>query len=156
MHRLAIIVLGHRNAGKTKTWNDLFERVVRTGKEVRALELSKDVTVPVFLVSGSPEERRQALEKIVPEESASIVLCSLQYKSEARDSIAFFIEHGYTLWVQWLNPGYSDDDSYPDSLGFADYLLYAGATVSIRSGKGSTRTRVREIRAFLTGWFLQQ
>lgn len=152
MHRIAIIVLGHRNSGKSRTWNDLFGRVVRTGKRPRKLAVSNELVVPVFLISGSPEERRRALTTIVPEDGVSVVLCSLQYKSDARDSIDYFVAHGYALWVQWLNPGFSDQASFPDSLGLADYLLHVGATVSIRSGRGSTRERVREIRAFLAGW----
>lgn len=31
MERLFIGVLGHRNAGKTKTWDPLFRRKVRAG-----------------------------------------------------------------------------------------------------------------------------
>jgi len=57
MAHLAVTTLGHRNAGKSSTWNTLFRSTVRTGKYERRLYLNKAQFVPVFLVSGSPEER---------------------------------------------------------------------------------------------------
>lgn len=81
-----------------------------------------------------------------------IVLCSLQYTEKARKSVRFFADNGYSLYVQWLNPGYHDESAAPDVLGFASFLLHAGAIVSVRNAQGDLRTRVRELRDFLSGW----
>ncbi len=152
MSKLAVIVLGHSRSGKSKTWNTLFGRTVRTGTEIRELELTSELTIPVFVVSGSPEERRLYVGDIINEANPRIVLCSLQYTEGGRESIQFFIDNGYRLFVQWLNPGHSDEAVLPDSLGFLPFLLYHGAVVSIRDGQSEPNLRVREIRDYLFGW----
>ena len=152
MAKWAIIVLGNRNAGKSKTWYTLFGRNVRTGSELRNLELRGGVTVPCFLVSGSPEERREYVGDILGHANPDLVLCSLQYTEGARESFNFFVERGFSLCVQWLNPGYSDLSEEPDSLGFVPFLLNHGALLSIRNGKMDPLDRVREIENFILGW----
>lgn len=118
---------------------------------MRDLALTDERRVPVFLVNGSPEERGIPLRKLVVGKPR-IVLCSLQYTLRARDSFDWLIESGYTLFVQWLNPGHSDSSDYADRLGFGDYLLHEGATLSVRDGRTQSDGRVREIRDFVTGW----
>src|SRR5262249_37870412 len=100
MSKLAVIVLGNRRSGKSTTWNTLFGRTVRTGSELRNLKIADD-TVPVFLVSGSPEERKEYVGHLIGKVDARIVLCSLQYIEEARESVRYFLENGYSLYVQW-------------------------------------------------------
>lgn len=151
MSKLAVIVMGNRKAGKSRTWNVLFGRTVRTGSATRRLRLSDDRLVRVFLVSASPEERRLYVGDIVNGD-ARIVLCSLQYTPKAQESIRFFLDGGYTLFVQWLNPGFSDPSPLADTLGFGDQLLHLGATVSVRDGRLDPRSRVSELRDFITGW----
>jgi hypothetical protein len=56
--KLVVAVLGNRNAGKSLTWNELFGRTVRTGKDLRLLKLNAHEAVEVFLVSSSPEPIR--------------------------------------------------------------------------------------------------
>lgn len=152
MSKLAVIVLGHRRSGKSTTWNTLFGREVRTGSEIRELALSADLSIPVFLVSGSPEERKLYVGDIINDANPRVVLCSLQYTEGGRESIQFFVDNGYRLFVQWLNPGHSDQGLLPDSLGHLPFLLYNGAVVSIRDGKQDPSQRVREIRDYLIGW----
>lgn len=151
MSKLAVIVIGNRKSGKSTTWNELFGRTVRTGSEMRPLKLSDGRTVSVFVVSGSPEERGIYVGDIVVG-GARIVLCSLQYTEKARESVRFFADNGFALYVQWLNPGYHDESAAPDVLGFASFLLHAGAIVSIRNAQGNPRGRVRELRDYLSGW----
>lgn len=151
MAKLAVIVLGHRKAGKTRTWNALFGRSSHTKGGLRQLALSDDRIVPVFLVNGSPEERSEYVGDLI-EGDPSIVLCSVQYTQRARETFDFFLAYDYTLFVQWLNPGRRDPSSYADKLGFGDFLLHAGATLSVRSGRVKSERRVREIRNFITGW----
>jgi hypothetical protein len=152
LSKLAVIVLGHRRSGKSTTWNALFERTVRTGIEIRELTLTNDLTIPVFLVSGSPEERQLYVGDIISDANPRVVLCSLQYTEAGRESIQFFVDNGYRLFVQWLNPGYSDQGLMPDFLGFLPFLLYNRAVVSIRDGQQEPYERVREIRDYLIGW----
>lgn len=152
MSKLAVVVLGNRRSGKSTTWNTLFGRTVRTGSEIRDLEIQSGVSVSVFLVSGSPEERKEYVGDIVGEADTRIVLCSLQYTDSARESIRYFIENGYSLYVQWLNPGYSDSGVFADTLGFMPFLLYSGATLVIRDATGDPARRVRKIREFIAGW----
>jgi hypothetical protein len=152
MSKLAVIALGHRKSGKTTTWNTLFGRTVRTGSEVRHLELPCGTMLPVFLVSGSPEERGMYVGKIVQSADSRVILCSVQYTDAGRDSLNYFFDNGFAMYVQWLNPGYSDDAEVPDSLGFLPYMLHRGATVSLRDGRLDPNDRVREIREFLCGW----
>ena len=116
------------------------------------LTLSEEVDVPVFLVSGSLEERREYVGEIVGDVDARVVLCSLQYTDHARETINYFVDNGYKLWVQWLNPGLGDQGPQPDTLGFVPYLLHRRATLSIRDGQVDPSGRVREIREFLLGW----
>lgn len=152
MSKLAVIVLGHRNSGKSTTWNTLFGRTVRTGTEIRELELTSELTIPVFVVSGSPEERQVYVGDIINDVNPRIVLCSLQYTEGGRGSIQFFIDNGYQMYVQWLNPGHSDNAVLPDAIGFLPFLLYNEAVVSIRDGQREADQRVREIREYLIGW----
>jgi hypothetical protein len=155
MAKLAVIVLGNRKAGKSTTWNTLFGRRVKTGSETRSLLLSDGRSAPVFLISGSPEERRRYVGNIV-DAGTPIVLCSLQYTERARESFKFFADNGYSLFVQWLNPGRHDQGAVPDRLGFGDFLLHLGATLSVRDGRKNPRSRVNELRDFVTGWTIRR
>ena len=65
MPHLVVTVLGHRNTGKTTTWNTLLAATVKTGKRERRLYLNSAQYVNVFLVSGSPEERDQYVGDII-------------------------------------------------------------------------------------------
>jgi hypothetical protein len=150
--KIVIAVLGNRNSGKSTTWYELFGEKVRTGRRVRRLYLTESEFVEVFVVSGSPEERDAYVGKIIGKQSPRIVLCSVQYLRSATDTIDYFIENGYSIYVHWLNPGYSDAGQLPDSIGLLAYFLYRGATISIREGKTNPRNRVEEIRGFLYGW----
>jgi hypothetical protein len=152
--RLLIAVLGNRNSGKSKTWNTLFGQTVKTGTAPRRLYLNKAQWVDdVFLVSGSSEERGIPIEKIMPEESSpAIVLCSVQYREGMESTFDYFFNHGYDVFVQWLNPGYSDEASYADSLNAVGVLLEKGAVLAKRNGQTAPDNRVEEIRRQILGW----
>lgn len=151
--KLVISVLGHRNAGKSHTWNTLFGETVKTGKRQRKLWLNSCEYVDVFLVSGSPEERETYVGDIITDDRPSIVLCSMQYREGVTTTIDYFAENDYEIFVQWLSPGRSDVGEVPDSLALVPYLLSAGATVQVRSGRlDNARPRVNNIRNFIYGW----
>lgn len=151
-NRLLIAVLGNRNAGKTTTWNRLFDATVKTGKYERALFLNRAQFVDVFLINGSPEEREIDVEDLLPQTLPSIVLCSTQYRVDVKDTYNYFFRKGYEVFVQWLNPGHSDVQEYSDQLALVDFLLAKGATVQVRDGTVDPASRVREIRQFILGW----
>ena len=152
--RLFVSVLGHRNSGKSRTWNTLFGATVHTGKHPRMLELRPSECVEVFLISGSNEEREQYAGDVLANQNARIVLCSMQYTDSVTNTIKYVEDENYWLYIQWLNPGYADlDQQWPDYLGIANRLLYnSEAVLAIRSGKDDPASRVREIKEFIYGW----
>jgi hypothetical protein len=151
--RLVIATLGNRNSGKSKTWNTLFQRTVKTGSALRRLYLNKAQWVDeVFLVSGSPEERDMAVEDLVPSEPPTIVLCSAQYRDGVKDTFNFFFRREYDVFVQWLNPGYSDEAEYADDLNLRGWLIDNGAIFCKRNGRDDPAQRVDEIRQQILGW----
>jgi hypothetical protein len=155
--KLVIAVLGTRESGKSKTWNAVFDIeeegiTVRTGAYIRSLYLNAAEWVDVFLVAGSSEERGIYIGDILPKELPPIVLCSMQYHEDVKDTIRFFVDNHYDFLVIWLNPGYHDSGTYNDDLQLISRLLTTGAYIAQRSGKGDLRQRSLEIRQFLYGW----
>ena len=156
MNRLLIAVLGHRNSGKSKTWDTLFGYKVKTSKKQRAFNLIGKTNTEVFVISGSPQERKKKVMELLKDKKSKIVLCSIQYTDkgieDAKGTFDYFIKRGFSIYVQWLNPGYKDASSYPDELGLWTYLQHQRSTLSIRTGKRHLSSRTREIREFLHGW----
>ena len=150
--KLVVAVLGNRNAGKSLTWNELFGRTVRTGKDLRLLKLNAREAVEVFLVSGSPEERNEYVGDLVGTSGARIVLCSMQYTESVMETLDFFTEQGFLVFLHWLNPGYSDLAAYPDSLGIYAAIQHRHSLTGIRNGQVNPAPRVRELRDFIYGW----
>jgi hypothetical protein len=151
---LLIGILGNRNSGKSTTWNTLFESTVRTGTLLRRLYLSRNEYVEVFLVSGSPEERETYVGEIITQPTARIVLCSMQYRRDVVQTLNFFHERHFYLFIHWLNPGFHDLHHEPsnDELGIVPFILRMPAMLGIRNGKLACEPRVAEIRSFIRGW----
>jgi hypothetical protein len=154
MDKLLIAVLGYSNSGKSTTWNELFGRIVKTGVHEHQLYLNSTEYVNVFLVSGSPEERQKYVGDLITVNEPRIVLCSMQYREDVRQTIDYFVEREYQIYCQWINPGYQDPNEYHqfDSLGVFNYLQGLNATVGIRNGKIDAKSRVQEIKEFIYGW----
>jgi hypothetical protein len=150
--RLFVAVMAERDAGKSTTWNTLFSRTVKRGKYSRKLEVAPGKCVDVYLVSGSFEEREEYSGDILADQDAPIVLCSVQYIAEGWETFEYAIEQGFDIFVQWLNPGFHDTRAYFDELGFANRLLAAGGTLSVRDGTLDPRRRTEELRDFIIGW----
>lgn len=149
--RLLIGVLGNQNSGKSHTWNKLFGRRVKTGTYSRCLDLGTGECVEVFLVSGSPEERRKDVADILGNQGCRIVLCSVQYTKGGSATLDHFIDEGFFLYVQWLNPGRNDQVKMRDK-SLEDKILSARSVFSIRNGQVDASARVKEIREFIYGW----
>lgn len=152
--KLAVIALGSRNSGKSNTWNSLFGSEVRTGKYIRPLYVDGEKYIHVYLVSGSPEEREMYVGDLITAEAPRIVLCSVQYAIEAKDTFEYFYSNGYSLFVHWLNPGYSESfrQPQPDELELVPYILSLDSLLGIRSGQEPVEGRVAEMRNFLRQW----
>lgn len=150
--RLFVGVLGHRDSGKSTTWNTLFGATVRTGQYARHLRLYDGECVEVFLISGSPEERGVYAGEILQNQDCRIVLCSLQSTETVRQTFDFATREGFDLFVQWLNPGFRDAGENYDRLGLVPWLLGHDATVTMRDAQTSPTSRTEEIRQFIHGW----
>jgi hypothetical protein len=151
-NNLVVTVLGNRNSGKSHTWNTLFGSVVRTGSHMRPLNLTATQYVEVFLVSGSPEERQTYVEDIIGENKPRIVLCSMQYRQDVVQTIQYFVQNDYFLFVHWLNLGFSDPQASPDILGLVPIILAEEALLGLRDGRINAADRVQELRDFIFGW----
>jgi hypothetical protein len=90
--RLFVAVLGHRNTGKSKTWDTLFGRKVRTSRASRLLHLRRNEYVEVFVISGSNEERRKYAGNVLRNQHARIVLCSIQYVDRVERTIDYALQ----------------------------------------------------------------
>jgi len=155
-NKLAVVVIGHPNSGKTETWKVLFDRNVRTGSHLRPLYLNNQEYVDVFLISGSAEERSMHISDILKGATPSVLLCSVQYRWDAQQTLQYLQGNGFSLFIQWINPGFSDVYVLPDSLGLTSFLLYHEATVQIRNGTLPPVSRSNEIKDYIYGWALSR
>ena len=159
--QLVICVLGKSNSGKSHTWITLFEepekKFLKTGK--KELRLRSDgyigEWVDVFLVYSSPEELERPIDEILDGQKCPIVLCSMQYPNKNDDPYAtldYFIQEGFFLYVQWLNPGYKQ--SKIDDQLLVDKILSARSVLSVRKVEDTEDDsgRVQEIHEFIYGW----
>lgn len=152
MEKLLVSVLGHRNSGKSTTWNTLFGRRVRTGSALRRLYFRDGTYIEVFLVSGSPEERGKYVGDILNHSTPAIVLCSMQYIEGVEGSFDYFASQAYDLFVQWLNPGHCDESAYDDSLNIGAYVSSKNGMLEVASGKGDPSERIGRISEYLYAW----
>lgn len=150
--RLFVGVLGNRNSGKSKTWNTLFDRTVQTGKKARPLQLYGGECAEVFLVSGSPEERDLYVGDLLEDQKCRIILCSIQYTEAVNSTLNYVVENEFDIFIQWLNPGYSDKGENFDHLGLLPWLIGRKAVFSMRNGKMPPMDRAEELRQFIYGW----
>lgn len=152
--KLLIGILGNASSGKTHTWNTLFGREVRTGKNLRRLYFNDTEYVNVFLLSRSPGKRRQNVGNIIGKERPDIVLSSLQYQHSLLDTLKFFRQNDYAMYIQWLNPGYEDANERPlfYDLEMINRILSDSAFLSVRNGKKEAEPRAEDILDFLYGW----
>lgn len=112
--KLAVIVLGKKNAGKSNTWYKFFNSRVKTKKKLIELAFNSNEFTEVFLLNGSMEERKRNIEDELLE--CDILLCSVQYTEKGKQTIEYLHHQGYELLVYWLNPGCDDKKVYLDKL----------------------------------------
>jgi hypothetical protein len=147
--RLLVAVLAPRKSGKSTTWNTLFGKKVRSGKH--QIKFNNE-SIEVYLIAGSPQERKIKVEDLLPKDLPIIVLCSIQYVDDARNTFNYFWENDYFLFVHWLNPGYQHNCPINDPEGLMDWLLSFESLVGIRDGRINPQTRVQNMKDFIYGW----
>jgi hypothetical protein len=168
--KLVVIALGNRNAGKSRTWYELFGRVIRSGwktlqinnEEIRSFvknssfeETGKEITENVFVRNASFDEYGDDVEDYFgPDDLYDLIFCSVQYTEKGLRTIQYFKDNGYTIYIQWLNPGYHDRDDakHNDVLGFEKAFGSHGQFHTV-SGKEKIR-RVQAIKEFVVKWIL--
>lgn len=166
--KLAIIVLGNPNSGKSQTWYELFNRKIRTGWKVLNVnnlklevfvknssfeETKKHIGVKVFVRNASFEEYGDSIENSAElQKLPQIIFCSVQYNKKGLKTIEWFKKNNYYLYIQWLNPGYKDKDEYKDTFDFEKEFKNFGEFHKV-SGK-ETSFRSNEIKSFLVQWVL--
>jgi len=164
--KLVVIVLGKPNSGKSNTWYEIFKRNIRTGWKKLKLsnidlnifvknssfeETRKDININVFVRNASFEEYGDDIKDFwdsnkLPE----IIFCSVQYIEKGLNTIKWFKENGYYIYIQWLNPGYKHSIEYSDYLNFENTFKDYGEFHKI-TGK-EKENRSIEIKRFLTKW----
>lgn len=154
--KLAVIALGNSNSGKSMTWNTLFGRTVKTGANARELVIKNNLFTEIFLVSGSPEERKKYVGEIVVDINIRIILCSMQYTRDCVSTIDFFYKNNYQFYVHWLNPGYSDESEYQDKEDIIATLNGYNAVIEKHNGKINPNSRVETIRNYIYNWASRQ
>ncbi len=149
--RLLIGILGKGKSGKSYTWDRLFGRLVKTGKNIRRLYFNESEYVEVFLLSRSPQKRHISVEFIIKDIKPRIVLCSMQYVSGVKKTFTYFVDKGFSLFIHWLNPGYNDNNDAPlfYNVGIINHILSLDSVVGVRrGGRGGRRwSSLRRIAA---------
>ena len=98
----------------------------------------------MFLVSGSFKERGEYTGDVLGFQDCRIVLCSSQYTDKVRETLSYLVDQDFHLYIQWLNPGYSDADQMDDNLGIVNEILQETSTLTIRDGMVGVNDRVCE------------
>ncbi len=152
--KLLIGILGKRGAGKSFTWNSAFKHPVRTGKHLRKYYVSENEYVNVFLISGSPTERKMPVAELLPSELPDIVFSSFEFTSNLRETLGFFIKNGYKIDMAWLNPGYGDKtvSKLFYTFGITNYMLKNGIHLNIRNGNENIDNRIKDLNEVVYGW----
>ncbi|OIJ14883.1 hypothetical protein BKP35_05460 [Anaerobacillus arseniciselenatis] len=154
--KLLIAVLGHRNSGKSETWKKLFnDPNIRTAqKSLRSLQVGPNGEyTDVFLINGSPQERGRTVDEIIQVNcDPEIILCSIQFKKDAINTLKYFQDKNYFIYLHWLNPGYNDSYEYPDSESIIPEILKMESVIGKRNGKVNADKRVLEIRNYIYDW----
>lgn len=155
MSKLAVIVLGNRDSGKSYTWNSLFNRKVRSG--YKWLNIFDEHCIELFLISGSPQERGKTIEEILKGDKPDILLSSIQYCFESFNSFDYLINSDYKIYCYWLNPGYEDKcDLKFDNHGVINFLLSKNATITITDANSLVQPRIEEIKRVILSWALSK
>ena len=153
MNKLAVIVLGQPDSGKSTTWYKLFGggpgRIIQKSRN-KHLKLSSGEFIHVILITRSPEEDRNFWDDL-KSGAQPIILCSLQYSHEARRVLNYLIGEEFQLYVQRINPGYGSRDAEVDHLRIWTLVRSADGMFLEEDGN-KLSARVEKIREFISKW----
>lgn len=154
MKKLLVAVMGNRDSGKSQTWKTLFNDTnIRTAqKTFRELRVTDKEYTQVFLINGSPQERKKSAEEIIQVPDPQIVLCSIQYSDDAINTLKYFAKRDYFIYLHWLNPGYKDTQSYNDHRKLIPQIFELNSMVGKRNGKDNEAERVEELTNYIYDW----
>jgi hypothetical protein len=155
MRKLLVAVMGNRNSGKSQTWKTLFDDPnIRTSqKSLKDLKFTDEEFTKVFLINGSPQERKKAVDEIIQVDfDPAIVLCSIQYTDDAINILKHFAQNGYFIYLHWLNPGYSDDQTYTDHRKLLPQIFALNSMLGQRNGEVDETKRVEELKDYIYDW----
>lgn len=166
--KVAILILGNRNSGKSNTFYEFFGKKIRTGlkkinfnkKDIELFvknssfeEMDQEINDAIFVRNSSFEELDDEAENFFNENNLpKIVLCAVQYKEKGLSTIEYFKNKGYYLYIQWLNPGFKDTKEYDDFLNFSSTFSEYGEFHQV-SGK-EKKLRTAQIKTFLLNFIL--
>ena len=83
---------------------------------------------------------------------------TLTKAERVQETLDYFTDHGFSLHVQWLNPGYRDHGPIADDLNLVDTILNTRrSSVSIRDGRQAAEGRrmARFVVPFLSYTFAE-
>ncbi|MDQ8015233.1 MAG: hypothetical protein REI96_22495 [Flavobacterium nitrogenifigens] len=155
--KIAIIILGYRNSGKSNTFYELFKRKVYSGHKYLSInqdelevfvkntsfeETGEKICDEIFIKNTSFEETgRSAVEFFEKNVLPNVILCAVQYKEEGKNTIEYFRKNDYYLYIQWLNPGYNQNE-YEDYLGFEDQFSKYGEFYRVSGEEKENRANI--------------
>jgi len=164
--KLAIITLGRPNSGKSSTWYEFFGKVIRTGWKTIYInkqkleiyvrnssfeETNDEIGIDIFVRNSSFEEYGDEPETFFDDDNLpEILFCSVQYIKKGICTIQWLVDHGYSLYIQWLNPGFKDATKYDDFLKFEEAFSMHGIFLT-ESGKEKAN-RLKKVNDYLAKW----
>lgn len=73
--------------------------------------------------------------------NGQVVLCSIQCTEDILETLNHFTKHDFYLYIQWLNPGFSDLGELRGRLVLLTEILSVPAIFSICDAKGDANVR---------------
>lgn len=169
--KLAVIVLGLQNSGKSSVWCSLLDQkrlALWDKKNIRWIDLTNKKQVGNFsqwcqaaVIYSSCTETGKKIQNRLSTPLPDIVLCSAQYHAQEIPTFDFFHANGYELKVVWLDPG-ATGAPYPAVPDFTDLVLntYRGDIRKRPGGKGWKDPRsvanAELVREIVQGWLARR
>ncbi len=168
--RLAVIVLGEQNSGKSSVWQALFDKdrlAPRDRNNVYSVSLTEAQLpgdygrwIEAALIYSSCTETGKKIQNRLPGPLPDVVLCSAQYNKHEISTFDFFYKHGYDIKVLLLRPGANGDsiDLSNTTPNFVDLILeqYEGFLVIRAGGSGRKDSKSQQnahlVREMILGW----
>ncbi len=161
--KLAILVLGKQNSGKSSVWKTLFGFHPKMIKNPKYLVLNSKQTIHTELAvkSSSPYESGVSIMKFLSKLNFDpyIVLCSVGYYKKEKETMDYFAtREEYDVYVFWLNPGKRDDVEYEDNLNLVADIhdVDLDNVIKYRNQNENDKKQIaKEIRETILNWVIE-